>query len=114
MRPIGLRMIEILEILEQSGPLTCAEIWAEMDLDKCDLIRHKTRQAADMGLAVRHDTNPAKYSAAEGWRQSPKMPKKRPELVDTSASVKLSLKSRGMVSHTQTPAVNFVFNLGAR
>lgn len=98
-RPIGARLIEVIELCEEHGGLTYTELhaltYSHMNINTVSTF---CIRATEYGLLRYDEGRPRTYYAVEGWRDSPYMPQKiaviRPRI--------------------STPrGISFVFNLGA-
>jgi hypothetical protein len=96
-RPVGSRIIEILELLEEHGDLTYSELWAHMEGIDVKTASCYARRAEKLGLLVASQDRPSKFSTVADWRKSPLMPKSKPAQAKTF----------------RTPSANFIFNQGA-
>lgn len=103
-RPVGARIIELLEILEEHGDLTYFELWQYTDISKAQYVSINARRAVKLGLLTASHERPAKFSPVADWRKSPLMPKSRPMLQSVYQPYAKSTFS----------GVNSIFNMGAR
>lgn len=98
-RPVGSRIIEILELLEEHGDMTYSEIWAHTDMKAAQYVSINARRAVKLGLLTASHHRPAKFSPVADWRNSPLMPKARSQFATQQSTY-------------VTPKASFIFHIG--
>lgn len=99
-RPIGARIRELCEILEQIGPSCPNDIWpwTEKVLEKSNLSKYLQR-AVSLGLMTAHGQRPVVYATVDNCRE--KMNEKRPYTY------------RPKPVYRDIPAINSVWSMAA-
>lgn len=95
MRPLGVRLFEVCEVVERIGPCTYRQIWqAHQDMDISNARVYAERGVKHGLLIVDRSIRPAEYVVAEGWRSQFKprqpiqpKPERRAEMPKFVASV---------------------------